>query len=104
MPLLPTADVPLQRYKAVSGNYVVSDEDNGTMLELAAGNIVLPASVSQGVVVFVRMTGSGTVTFAAGQGATLQSQGNLRTIAATWVTVTVDKHSATEWVLSGSLA
>lgn len=104
MPLVSPADIPLQRYKTISGNYVVTDQDNGTMLEIDGGNVELSASATVGTVVFVRQVGTGSVRFAAGTGATLRSQGGLVTIAAQWVTVTVDKRSATEWVLSGTLA
>lgn len=100
----PTADVPQQRYQDVNGGYNISDADNGKLLECSGGNINLPASVSVGTYVYVRRTTSSDVRFVAGSGATLRSQGNLTTIAAQWVTVTVDKRSATEWVLSGSLA
>lgn len=90
-----------------SRSVLASDEDNVLEADPSGGTVTLtlPTTLPIGWFTSVRQTGTGTVDFVAGGGATVESTaGATPALSAQWVTVSIDKVDATTWVVTGSIA
>ena len=101
---------PTQR--AVTANYtLVAGDASGIVLHSTAATpvtITLPqdsaATIAQEIAIPWRQYGAGTVTFAAGTGATLVSRGSAATSAGPYAEGMATKVAANTWLLSGDIA
>jgi hypothetical protein len=98
--------------RTVSASYtLVLADGTGTVLHSTAASavtITLPSDASVAItvesVIPWRQYGAGTITFAAGSGATLVSRGSLTHSAGQYAEGVVSKVAANTWLLSGDLA
>jgi hypothetical protein len=98
--------------RTISANYTLVAADSVDMImhvTAASGiTITLPqdsaATIAQEVAIPWRQYGAGTITFAAGTGATLVSRGGFTHSAGQYAEGVLTKPAANTWLLSGDLA
>ena len=98
-----------QRYRSISADYSVVGADISRMLEVDPGGgtvtITLPSGIQTGFFCFVRQIAAGTVNFAVGAGASINSLvGGSPSGSAQWGSVVVEKRTTTAWIAAGDLA
>lgn len=91
-----------------SGTFEVAERYLGTMFDVdpnsGSTSITLPASVAAGFYAAVMQVGSGSVSFAAVSGSTVQSvTGSTPSMRTQWSSATIHKRNSTMWVVAGDI-
>jgi hypothetical protein len=91
-----------------SGTFEVAEMYLGTMFEVdpnsGSTSITLPASIATGFNASVSQIGSGSVSFAAVSGSTVQSvTGSTPRLRVQWSSATIHKRNSTMWIVAGDI-
>lgn len=106
-----STDVPTITTNSQTASYTLVLADAGKLVEMnvaAGNNLTVPPNASvafpTGTIITVRQYGAGTTTIVAGAGVTVNSRGQIKTLAGAYAEATLIKRATNEWNLAGDLA